>query len=384
MILSHKIQLLPNKGQTIELLKACGCARFAYNWGLAEWTKQYKEGLKPKAKDIKKKFNKIKGEEFPWIYESPKDANQQPFSNLDTAFQKFFKKTAKYPTFKKKGQRDSFYVSNDKVSLSSKHIKLPLIGQINLSEKLRFDGKIQYVVISRTADKWFASIAVDVGSYSKQRMLNEHIGVDLGLKAFATTSAGKVFIAPKPLADKLKKLARLQRRLNRRTKGSKNRFKTKSKIARIFYTISSIRKDFLNKTTTSLCRENQSIVIEDLNVHGMLKNSRLARSISDMGWYEFRRQLAYKSQIFGTDLIIAPRFYPSSKTCSRCGYIKESLKLSERIFVCESCGASIDRDYNAAANLRTLGPRGINVCGQGKSVRALVEAEIGLCSQTST
>jgi putative transposase len=358
--MSHKIQLDPTVKQRIALSRACGCARFAYNWGLAEWQKQYEAGEKPTANKIKIKFNEIKGEKYPWIYESPKDANQHAFANLNNAFKRFFKKQGGYPKFKKRGLHDSFYISNDKFTTKDFTAKLPLIGNVRMFEKLRFKGKIQSGVVSRTADKWFLSISVEVGNKKKrpQAKRNKMVGVDIGIKDFAVTSNGERFEGPKALRNNLKRLRRESKSLSRKQKGSNRSFKSKLKLSKTYYRIKCVRNDFINKLTTKLCRENQAIVIEDLAVKNMMKNHCLSRAISDCGWGGFKRQLDYKSKIFGTKLLFADRFYPSSKTCSRCGAVKESLSLNERIFHCPECGLTIDRDVNAAKNLCTLGLRG--------------------------
>jgi putative transposase len=360
MILSHKIQLEPTVKQRIALAKACGCARFAFNWGLAEWQKQHDAGENPTANKIKIKFNEVKGEKYPWIYESPKDANQQAFANLNNAFQRFFKKKGGYPKFKKRGVHDSFYISNDKFSTEGFVVKLPLIGEVQMFEKLRFNGKIQSGVVSRISDKWFLSISVDVVNKKKKPTgkRNKMIGVDVGIKDFAVTSNGEKFEGPKALRNNLKTMKRESRSFSRKQKGSNRHRKQKDKIAKLHYRIKCVRNDFINKLTTRLCRENQAIVIEDLAVSNMLKNRKLSRAISDCGWGEFKRQIDYKSRLFGTKLLFADRFYASSKTCSRCGAVKESLSLNERVFHCPECGFSIDRDVNAAKNLCTLGLRG--------------------------
>lgn len=371
MILSHKIELNPTKEQITQFEKACGCARFAYNWALNKWNEQYKVWKgnntlpKPNANLIKKEFNSIKEKEFPWIYESPKDANQRSFFNLNKAFQKFFKKTAKYPTFKKKFKKDSFYISNDKFSINEFEVQLPLIGKVDLKEKFRFKGKIQSATISRNSNKWFISLNVEIENYSKEKSIkNEIIGIDLGLKNFATCSDNTSYQAPKPLKHYSKKLKRAQIKLSKKQKGSNNRNKQRLKVAKIHYKIKCIRNDFLHKLSTKICSENQTIVLENLKVSNMLKNHKLAKSISDASWSEFKRQIEYKSQIYQNKIVIVGTFEPTSKVCSNCGCKKQDLKLHDRIFKCDDCGFQIDRDLNASLNLYTLGLREIDACGQ--------------------
>jgi putative transposase len=360
MILAHKIALDPTAKQANFLARACGVARFTWNWALAEWNRQYAAG-KPNAMALKKQWNVIKREQFPWIYESPKGANQAPFLNLDKAFQSFFQGVKKRPTFHHKGQRDSFYVENDKLQVIRQKVFLPLIGSIRLKEMLRFEfeGKIMGAVVSRTADRWFISIQIELPFFELPRTSDNFIGVDLGLKTFATLSSGEQIEAPKPLKANFKRLRRAQRVLSRRVKGSKRRLKARQRVARIHKRVTDVRIDFLNKLTTRLVRENQVVAVEDLAVKNMVKNRSLARVISDAGWGEFRRQLEYKAQRYGTQILVVGRFYPSSKTCSGCGCVKETLLLSERSYSCEHCGLVMDRDLNAAVNILTAGLAGI-------------------------
>lgn len=305
---------------------------------------------------LKKEFNAKKYELFPWMKTVHRDAHAQPFANLDKAFKSFFKGVSKRPTFKKKGKsRDSFAVANDTFRLDGDTVVLPKIGAVRLTERLRFTGKIMGAVVSRTAGRWFIAIPVEVGEHHKPRSGNGLAGVDLGIKVAATLSTGEQLQGPKPLKTQLKKLARANRELSRRVKGSSNRRKTKLRLAKIHARIANIRKDWLHKLTTRLCRENQTVAIESLHVKGMLKNRRLARSISDMGFGEFSRQLGYKSAIYSTKLVIVDRWFPSSKTCSVCAHVKKDLTLRDRVFECDSCGLSIDRDLNAALNLSAAG-----------------------------
>ncbi len=357
MILSHKIRIYPTKKQEILLIKSCGVARFAYNWGLAEWKKQYENGEKPNGNKLKKQFNSIKKSEFTWVYECPKDANQKPFIDLQNSFTRFFKKISGFPKFKKKGQRDSFYISNDQFSIKSGIVKLPRIGNVKISESLRFDGKIMSATISRTADMWFISISVEIKDYQRERIFDNKIGIDLGIKDFIITSNGNKSGRLNPLKQNLKKLRKLSRRHSRKKKGSKNRNKSRIKLAKLHYKITCKRKDSIHKVTNQLCKENQFIAIEDLNVKGMIKNRKLSRSITDVGWAKFRRQLGYKSLIYNNIIIVINRFFPSSKQCSNCGCLKDDLKLSDRIYKCEHCGYIIDRDINASINILNEGLR---------------------------
>lgn len=383
MPLAHRIQLSPTNKQIEYFKGACGTSRFVWNWALAEWNKQDETGEKPNASKLKKQFNSVKYKQFPWLKEIHRDSHARPFTNLASAWSRFFSdlksstsKKSSAPTFKKKGQHDSFYVSNDKLRIEPGQMRLPVIGWVKLTEDLRLTGKIMSATVSRTADKWFVSVTVE-GDFKQERVGNETIGVDLGISSALTTSNGEKIKSPKPLKKYLKNLKRKSKRLSKKQKGSKNREKAKMRLAKLHLKITNIRKDFLHKETTKICRENQTIVLEDLNVKGMMKNHCLARAISDIGFSEFRRQIEYKSKIYGNQIIIADRWFPSSKICSRCGVKKEKLKLSERIFCCESCGLKIARDLNAALNLQALGLR-VSACGQESSGFSARERETNL------
>src|SRR4030042_5342447 len=359
--LAHTIRLYPTRGQETFFKKACGCARVAYNYGISEYQRLRKEGQKPKILEIKKKFNQEKKTLFPWMSETNKDANQQPFTNLQSAFGRFFKHQNKYPVFKKKGVKDSFYISNDKFKANEEKFWIPKLGWIKGAEYLRFPGKIMSAVIRRKANYWFVVISVETNKAFTTCENQAVVGVDLGIKTLATLSDGKIIESVNPLRRRLNKLKLLQRWASRKIKGSSNRRKANQKVAKVHYEIACLRKDILDKLTTYLCENYRVICIENLNVSGMIKNHKLALSISDLGFGEFRRQLEYKSVLHGNTLIIADRWFPSSKTCSGCGHIKETLLLSERKFICENCGQVIDRDLNAAINLRNYGLKQIGM-----------------------
>ena len=354
MILSHRIALDPTVEQSIALSRACGVARFTWNWALDAWNKAYEAGEKTSANGLKLAWNKIKHDLFPWVVESCKDANQQPFSNLNTAFQRFFKKQAGRPSFKKKGQHDSFYVSNDKFAVYEGVVRLPVIGKVRMTENLRFEGKITAGTVSREAGRWFISVQVE-GGFQKQRTADGTVGIDLGLKTALVLSDGTIFEAPKPLKAGLKKLRRLSRQHSRKQKGSQNRKKSQRRLARHHARIKAIRRDWAHKVTTSSCRENQTIVLEGLNVKGMTANHCLARAINDVGFSEIRRQFEYKAPMYGSKVVVINRWLPTSKACSNCGCKKDVLALSERVYHCDHCGFEIDRDLNAAKNILAAG-----------------------------
>jgi putative transposase len=380
MILVHRIALDPNNEQRTYFARACGTARFAYNWALSEWEKAYAAGDKLNEADLRKLLNSIKEEQFPWMLEVTKNAVQQAIKNLGRAFQNFFDKRAKYPKRKKKGKaRDSFRADNgpDKlhpnaVAVDGYSIKLPVIGWIRMHEELRFDGRILSVTISREADRWFASISVEVDYVAPERVDTGVVGVDLGITTLATVASEdgvEKIDAPKPLKRLLGKLKRVQRSLSRKVKGSFNRAKAKTKLARLYARIKNIRMDALHKLTTKLVRNHRTIGIEDLNVSGMLRNHCLARAISDLGFGEFRRQLEYKAPMHGGTIVTVNRWFPSSKLCSGCGNHAGDMPLSIREWICAHCGEAHDRDANAAYNLRTAASSAVAACGERSSGR---------------
>jgi putative transposase len=370
--LAHRVRLIPSADQEAYFRKACGVARFAYNWALAEWQRRYAAGEKPNEVALRKALNAIKHEQFPWMREVTKNAPQQAIKNLGRAYANFFDDLKKYrrgempwkrvrvPKFKKKGKtRDSFRADNgsdathpDAVAVDGKRVKLPVIGWVRMREEVRFAGKIVSVTVSREANAWYASFTIEVEYEPEAHVLGNTVGVDLGSATLATRSDDTPKVpAPKPLRRYLKKLKRLSRALSRKQRGSNNRAKAKTTLARLHARIGHIRQDALHKLTTDLVRNASTIVIEDINVAGMLANRHLSRAIADLGFFEFRRQLEYKTAMAGGTLIVADRWYPSSKLCSVCGAKNETLKLSERTWTCASCGTSHDRDTNAARNL---------------------------------
>lgn len=364
MILAHSIRLDPNDKQETYFRRACGVARWAYNWGLAEWKRAYEAGEKPNGRALKKKLNIIRHTDFPWTGDVHRDCTARPFDDLQSAFRHFFRRVkagekSGYPKFKKKGRcKDSFYVATDMITFDDARVRIPRIGWIKMREALRFEGKIMGVTVSRTANQWHIAIQVDVGVVNKERTADGQVGVDLGIKASVTLSTGEVVEGPKALRSNLKRLQRLSRRHSRKVKGSGNRSKSSMQLAKFHLRISNLRKDHLHKLSSRLVRENQAVGIEDLNVAGMVRNRSLARSVVDEGWGELRRQLTYKALTYGTEIVVADRWFPSSKTCSDCGHVKDLLPLSNRIYECDCCGMVIDRDLNAAINLNPKLPAG--------------------------
>ena len=363
MLLTHKIQLVPNNKQAGYFAQAAGVSRFAYNWALAEWQRQYEAGERPSEISLRKQLNSIKREQFPWMYEVTKSAPQQAIKNLGNAFDRFFKKQGKYPRFKKKGVHDSFRADNgpvgtggDAVRVEGNRIKLARIGWVRMTESVRFQGQIKSVIISKKAGRWFAAINVDTQALPHARKnqasasVAQAVGVDLGITKLAVLSTGAEIEGPKALKKALSRIRFLNKELARRKKGSGNWLKTKAKLAQAHYRVACLRNDALHKLTTELVLTHSVIGIEDLNVSGMMKNRRLSRAIADQSFGEFRRQMAYKSEWYGSELVIYPRFKPSSKMCCACGQI-HAMSLSQRVMNCP-CGNRMDRDLNAAINIK--------------------------------
>jgi putative transposase len=245
---------------------------------------------------------------------------------------------------------------------------LPVMGWVKLREELRFSGKALSATVRRVADRWFVSVSVEVDLPEPVRESQAAVGIDLGVSTAATLSSGEKLPGPKALRAHLERLQRLSRWHSRKKKGSNNRRKSAMRLARLHARISSVRQDWLHQTTTRLAREFAVIGMEDLNVRGMMTNQKLARNMGDIGFHEFRRQLEYKSRLYGADLVTASRWFPSSKICSACGRISEELPLSLREWTCQ-CGAFHDRDINAARNLRRYALdrascARINACGE--------------------
>jgi len=354
---AHKIRLNPTPQQTEYLRKACGTARFAFNWGLAEWQKQYAAGEKPSAYTLKKQFNAIKREQFPWVLDVSKCAVDTGFRNLDAAFKSFFRRckngyTEKgYPNFKsKKRSKLSFRMDGARVSADGHWLKLEKLDEpINMAEMLRFDGEIRSVTISEDAGHWYAAINVEIEP-SEHKHPQGSVGIDVGVKTLAVLSDGTRYENQVRLRSRLIKLKRLNRELSRRQEGSGHWNRTKKKLATLHRRIADKRLDYLHKMTTKIARTYQIIGVEDLNVAGMLHNHYLALSISDAGLGEIRRQLRYKTEWYGGTLVEIDRFFPSSRLCPMCGVVKSDLALSDRVFICE-CGYTCDRDLNAARNI---------------------------------
>jgi putative transposase len=371
---SHKVRLYPNQEAEAYLRRSTGAARFSWNWGLASWNAKYRAGEKTSGYSLVKEFNSIKSVDFPWTSEISKWATQKPIQEVQSAFKRFFSKLTRRPKFKKKGKcRESFYISAAHIKVSGKYLKLPKLPHpIKMAQSLRFDGELRSVVISKDrAGDWWASFSVilsesDLGKRSSCKG-DASVGVDLGLSSLATLSTEEKIENPRTLKTHERKLKRLQRDLSRKRQGSSNRAKARRSLARAHRKVSRVRLDYLHKLTSWLVKTFRTIGIEDLNVRGMVKNHRLAKALQDAAFREFRRQLEYKAPLAGSNVALAPRFYPSSKLCSSCGHRLDELPLGVRDWVCPACGAYHDRDENAAMNLNSVAQRyweTLNACGE--------------------
>lgn len=386
MMRAHKIEMVPTPEPAIYFRKACGTARFTDNWGLPRWNERPAAGEKPHVFALKKELNALKSEQFPWMYEVTKCAPEAALADLGNAFANYFRdlqrtggRRAKRPTFKKRGRcRDSFSVSNDQFVIEGRQIRLPHIGFVRLRESLRFDGRILGASVSREADRWFVAVPVDVEDVPIQRQNQAPVGIDLGILPAVPLSTGKHCDAPKSLAKNLRKLRRLSRRLSRKQKGSRNRKKATMQVARLHRRIANIRLDWTHKLTTTLTRRYGVIGLEDLAVGNLLHNRHLARAIADVGLGEMRRQFEYKAPAHGGQVVFVGRFFPSSKTCRKCGTQNNLLTLAERTFVCSACRYTEDRDRHASRNIlreglrvikTTEGPSGSDACGQVASTK---------------
>jgi putative transposase len=438
MIRGRKIQIKkPGLEEETFFQKSCGVSRFTSNWGLNQWNVLYQEhkkdesNPKPSVGLLSKKLNQIRKVEYPWMDEVSCFVRISALSDLNDAFSRFFKGQNKYPKFKKKGKNESFGIHNNDIRIiDQRHI---LIGKLktpitltedvktNNSDEILKSGKrikgrqlrILSATISQQAGNWYISFNYEKSEKKgKKKPISQRVfkslkqiaksklkvvGVDLGLLSLATLSTGKVIKRIKPMYDLEKRIKKVQRRLSKhehrrqqeikfqkeqKTFNPKNQpkytnnYKThNNKLQRLHQKVSNIRKDYIHKFTTNLVKQNDIICLEDLNVAGMLKNHKLAKSISDVSLAEVKRQIIYKAESEGKPVVFVDRFYPSTKRCRKCFHVKDSMSLSERLYVCEICYHTETRDLNAARNILvkgleqviTLGRRGIQACGDSSS-----------------
>ena len=368
IVRAYKAELDLNDQQITACRQHAGAARWAYNWGLRVKQERYKASkARPTAIELHRELNALKKTDIPWMYQVSKCAPQEALWNLDAAFTHFFrrctlKKQGKwkgqlgYPRFKTKKKGLGSFRLTGRIVVSEKAIVLPRLGRLRLKERgyLPTSGvAILSATVSEQAGHWYISIQVEEEHVAPENT-GPVVGIDLGIKNLATLSDGTMIPNPRHLKRRLKKLKRLQRVVSRRQKGGKNRKKAVRKLAKQHRQITNQRRNTLHQVTTRLAKTKSVLVIEDLHVAGMLKNHHLAQAIGDVGFYEFKRQLLYKASWYGSRVVLADRWEPSSKTCSSCGWIDGDLTLSDRTFRCEQCGLVLDRDLNAAINLVQL------------------------------
>ncbi len=364
---AFRFELDPNGTQRVALAKHVGAARFAYNWGLSRCLEALEQGLPlPSAAQLHKAWNVWKRENAPWWVEVSKCAPQEAFRDLERAFRNWRQGRAGRPRFKRKKSLDDNKARlTGSIRVTPRHVQLPRIGKVRTKERtdrlLRLlqekKARILSATISREADRWFVSLTCEVerpDPIPRVPQDDDVVGVDLGLMSFLVLSDGTRIEAPKPLARGLRLLRRRSRHLSRKQKGSRNHRKASLRLARLHRRIRNIRRDFLHQVTTALAKTKSTIVVEDLHVKGLARG-KLARSVMDVGWGMFRRMLEYKGRWYGARLIVAPRDFPSTRRCSQCGWVGPRLSLSQRVFRCAACGLEMDRDWNAALNLRLYG-----------------------------
>jgi len=364
----YKTELDLNDQQRSACERHAGVARFAYNWGLARKIEEYqKTGKSPNAKALHKELNAHKRTEFPWMYAVSKCAPQEALRNLDEAYANFFRRVKNgeqkkgFPRFKSKRRSKKSFRLTGTIRVFEGTIQLPRLGRLRLKERgyLPVEGTETVHVLSATvsqrANRWYVSIQVEEEIDDPKPAQKPAVGVDLGIRNLAVLSDGTTYSNPRALKRNLGKIKRLQRKVSRRQKGSRNREKAVSQLAKAHARVANIRINTLHQVTSELAKTKSVIVIEDLNVSGMMKNHRLAQAIGDVGFSEFKEQLAYKAVWVGSELVVIDRWFPSSKLCSACGTKMEQMPLHVRDWICPICNTQHDRDVNAAINILKKG-----------------------------
>ena len=388
MIETIKVQLRPNNKQLTKLFQYAGCSRFAYNWTILREQENYKLGNKFLSdNELRKEFTQLKKhKEYQWLSKISNNVTKQAIKDACNSYKRFFKGLSKYPKFKsKKNSKQSFYQDGVKIQFTNTHVKVEgftmshrknkqKLNWIKLREKGRIPTNCKYMNPRITYDglHWFVSVSIDVED-NTDIPSNEGVGIDLGLKDLAICSDGHTYKNVNK-TQKVKKVEKRKRRLQRSIsrkynmnkrgesyKKTSNIIKREKELLKLSKRLTNIRHNHLHQITSEIVKRKPSFIcIEDLNVRGMMKNKHLSKAIQQQGFYEFRRQIQYKSGWNNISVIIAGRFFPSSKLCSCCGEIKKDLKLSDRIYQCD-CGNIIDRDYQASLNLKMYGENVLNL-----------------------
>jgi len=369
---TYKFRIYPNKEQQQKLAKCFGCQRFIYNYFLNKRNERYQNNeTSTYNKDAAELTQLKKQDEYVWLKEGLSQSLQRTLRNLDTAFNSFFAKRNKFPKFKSRRHKQSFCIpQNTKVENNKLYIPKFKEG-IKLKQHRDVEGEIiNSTIIKKPCGHYYVTITVDK-SIEKYEPNTKSVGVDLGIKDLAVLSDGIRYKNIKSYRTLEKRLARLQRKHSNKMKGSANRDKARKKVARLHAKIANIRSNHLHQITSKIVSENQTICLEDLNVKGMLKNHCLAKSVADVSFYEFVRQIQYKSEWYGRTAILIDRWYPSSKTCHHCNFVNQDLTLNDRDWDCPRCEKHLDRDFNAAKNiereglkLNTVGTMEIQACGE--------------------
>jgi putative transposase len=353
---SYKYRFYPNQAQAEMLAKTFGCVRFVYNHILDWRSKEYTNNqVKINYVASAKKLTEIK-QKYDWLYDVSNVALQQTLRHQDLAFSNFFAKRAKYPSFKKKSKYQSFRLTTSGFRIKDNKFYIAKSKEpLNVKLHRKYQGEVTSVTISKdSANRYFISLCCehDIKQLPKN---DKSIGLDVGLTHFVATSDNIKVKAPKATIKYQKKLARLSKRLSKKQKGSKNRNKARFKVAKLHNKIKDTRKDFLHKLSTDIIKNHDNIVIEDLNIAGLIKNRKLSKHIADASWSEFTRQLEYKAFWYSRNLIKINRFFPSSQICSHCGHREGKKALNIRIWTCQSCNTQLDRDINASINILNAG-----------------------------
>lgn len=367
MIRAYKYKLKPTMKQQKMLSQAFGNARFIYNWGLERKKTEWEQNKKNVSYfDLAKELTLLKKDgNHDWLNNSANVSLQQSLRNLDNAYTKFFKAKKGFPKFKtKKNKRDTIkFIASVHFDFETFRVSIPKIGKVKFCKNKKFDedAKLGTLTVTRdTCGEYWCTIVVEDNkpNIPKTKVCEEtSIGIDLGIKDYAIISDGTKYGNPKFLEKGQKHLADLQKKLSATQTGSKRHEKARLKVAQCHKKIANRRSDFIHKLSTMIIKHDgwDTICLEDLNIAGMLQNHNLAQSINSVAWNEFVRQLKYKSEWYGKNVILIGRFEPSSKTCSSCGYIKSDLTLSDREWICPQCGTKHDRDVNAAINIKKFG-----------------------------